>query len=67
MALALPKQFTDGFDRLRRRIHGVCLGELPNVGVISPRRACEVAITALLTDEKEVQNAIMEVISAIFP
>ena len=41
-------------------------GQLIQEG-ISPRRACEVAITALLTDEKEVQNAIMEVISAIFP
>ena len=41
-------------------------GQLIKEG-IPPRRACEVAITALLTDEKEVQNAIMEVISAIFP
>lgn len=34
---------------------------------ISPRRACDVSITSLLTDEKEVQKAISEVISAIFP
>jgi len=41
-------------------------GQLIREG-IAPRRACEVAITALLTDEKEVQKAIMEVIAAIFP
>ncbi len=34
---------------------------------ISARRACEVSITSLLTDEKEVQRAIAEVISSIFP
>jgi len=34
---------------------------------ISPRRACEVAIMSLLTDESEVQRAISEVISSIFP
>ncbi len=34
---------------------------------IDPKRACDVAITSLLTDEKEVQRAIAEVISTIFP
>ena len=34
---------------------------------ISARRACDVAITALLTDEKEVQRAVNEVVAAIFP
>ena len=34
---------------------------------ISPRRACDVAITALLTDEKEVQRAVNEVVAAVFP
>jgi nitric oxide reductase NorQ protein len=34
---------------------------------IPPRRACDVSMTYLLTDEKEVQRAIHEVISAIFP
>ncbi len=34
---------------------------------LSPRRACEVAITDLLSDENEVQRAISEVVSAIFP
>ncbi|MBW1642971.1 MAG: CbbQ/NirQ/NorQ C-terminal domain-containing protein, partial [Deltaproteobacteria bacterium] len=34
---------------------------------ISPRRACEAAITTLLTDEKEVQRAIGEIVTAIFP
>jgi len=34
---------------------------------ITPRRACEIAITASLTDEREVQRAISEVVSAIFP
>ena len=34
---------------------------------VSARRACEVAITTLLSDEKEVQSAIGEVISSIFP
>jgi len=34
---------------------------------ISAKRACEVAITTLLSDEKEVQSAIGEVISSIFP
>ncbi len=34
---------------------------------ISPRRACDVAITSLLTDEKEVKRAISEVVAAVFP
>ena len=34
---------------------------------ISARRACDVSMTYLLTDEKEVQRAIHEVIAAIFP
>lgn len=34
---------------------------------IPPRRACEIAITTLLSDEKEVQRAIAEVVSAVFP
>lgn len=34
---------------------------------IDPKRACDVAITFLLTDEKEVQKAISDVISTIFP
>jgi len=34
---------------------------------ISPRRACEAAVTTLLTDEKEVQRAIGEIVTAIFP
>ncbi len=34
---------------------------------ISARRACGVAITALLTDEKEVQRAVNEVVAAVFP
>lgn len=34
---------------------------------ISARRACDVAITSLLTDEKEVKRAINEVVAAIFP
>jgi len=34
---------------------------------LSPRRACEVAITDLLSDEQEVRRAISEIISAIFP
>ncbi len=34
---------------------------------ISARRACDVAITALLTDEKEVQRAVNEVVAAVFP
>jgi len=34
---------------------------------ISPKRACEIAVSASLTDEREVQMAISEVISAIFP
>lgn len=34
---------------------------------IAPRRACNIAITASLTDEIEVQNAISETISMIFP
>ena len=34
---------------------------------ISPRRACDVSITSLLTEEKEVRRAINEVIFAIFP
>ncbi len=34
---------------------------------IPARRACDVAITALLTDEKEVQRAVSEVVAAIFP
>ncbi len=41
-------------------------GKLINGG-ISARKACEVSITAVLTDEKEVQAAITEVISSIFP
>ena len=35
-------------------------------GGISPRKACEVALTAVLTDEKEIQRAINEVVSSIF-
>lgn len=34
---------------------------------ISRRRACEIAITASVSDEKQVQQAISEVVSAIFP
>ena len=34
---------------------------------IPVKRACEIAVGASLTDEKEVQNAISDVISAIFP
>ncbi|MBW1708355.1 MAG: CbbQ/NirQ/NorQ/GpvN family protein [Deltaproteobacteria bacterium] len=34
---------------------------------IAPRRACETAIAASLTDEREIQKAIAEVISTIFP
>jgi nitric oxide reductase NorQ protein len=34
---------------------------------ISRRRACEIAITASVSDEKQVQRAISEVVSAIFP
>ena len=34
---------------------------------IAPRRACEVAITASLTDEETVHRALSEVISAVFP
>ncbi|ABW68937.1 CbbQ/NirQ/NorQ/GpvN family protein [Desulfosudis oleivorans] len=34
---------------------------------ISARRACDVSITSLLTEEKEVRRAINEVISAVFP
>ncbi|MBW2060396.1 MAG: CbbQ/NirQ/NorQ/GpvN family protein [Deltaproteobacteria bacterium] len=34
---------------------------------ITARRACEIAIAASLTDEREVQKAISEVISTIFP
>ncbi|SPD75046.1 Protein CbbQ [uncultured Desulfobacterium sp.] len=34
---------------------------------IPPRRACDVAITSLLTDEKEVQRAVNEVVAAVFP
>jgi len=34
---------------------------------ISARRACDVAITSLLTDEKEVQRAVNEVVAAVFP
>ncbi len=33
---------------------------------ISPRRACDVSITCLLTDENEVRKAITEIISSIF-
>ena len=44
----------------------VYAGKLIKEG-LSPRRACEVAITTLLSDEIEVQRAIAEVISAIFP
>ncbi|MFH2132363.1 MAG: CbbQ/NirQ/NorQ/GpvN family protein [bacterium] len=36
-------------------------------GGISARMACEVALTAVLTDEKEIQRAINEVITSIFP
>lgn len=35
-------------------------------GGISARKACEVALTAVLTDEKEVQRAIGEVVTSIF-
>jgi len=41
-------------------------GKLCRAG-ISPRRACEIAITASMTDDKEVQRAISEVIYTIFP
>ena len=41
-------------------------GRLMHKG-ISARRACDVAITALLTDEKEVRRAINEVVAAVFP
>lgn len=41
-------------------------GRLINEG-IPARRACEIAVSASLTDEFEVQRAISEVISAIFP
>jgi nitric oxide reductase NorQ protein len=34
---------------------------------IPARRACDVAITSLLTDEKEVQRAVNEVVAAVFP
>jgi nitric oxide reductase NorQ protein len=34
---------------------------------IAPRRACDIAVTTSLTDEIEVQSAISEVISMIFP
>lgn len=34
---------------------------------IPTKRACEIAITASLTDEGEVQRAISEVVSAVFP
>jgi nitric oxide reductase NorQ protein len=34
---------------------------------IAPRRACDIAITASLTDEREVQEAISELISMFFP
>ncbi|MFO7965756.1 MAG: CbbQ/NirQ/NorQ/GpvN family protein [Desulfobacterales bacterium] len=34
---------------------------------ISRKRACEIAITASVSDEKQVQRAISEVVSAIFP
>jgi nitric oxide reductase NorQ protein len=44
----------------------VYAGKLINEG-LSPRRACDVAITTLLSDESEVQRAISEVVSAIFP
>jgi len=40
-------------------------GRLMNKG-ISARRACDVAITTLLTDEKEVQRAVNEVVAAVF-
>lgn len=33
---------------------------------ISARKACEVAVTAVLTDEKEIQQAINEVVNSIF-
>ncbi|NQU65736.1 MAG: CbbQ/NirQ/NorQ/GpvN family protein [SAR324 cluster bacterium] len=36
-------------------------------GGISARKACEVALTTVLSDEKEIQQAINEVVSAIFP
>ncbi len=35
-------------------------------GGISARKACEVAVTAVLTDEKEIQQAINEVVTSIF-
>lgn len=34
---------------------------------IPPRRACDIAVSASLTDEREVQRAVSEVVSAIFP
>ncbi len=44
----------------------VYAGKLIKAG-LSPRRSCDVAITTLLSDESEVQLAISEVVSAIFP
>ena len=41
-------------------------GELIQQG-ISKRRACEIAITASVSDESEVQRAISEVVYAVFP
>lgn len=41
-------------------------GRLIREGV-SPRRACDIAITASLTDEPEVQRSLTEVLSAVFP
>ena len=41
-------------------------GELIGQG-ISKRRACEIAITASVSDETEVQRAISEVVYAVFP
>ena len=34
---------------------------------ISEKRACEIAVGASITDEEEIQKAVAEVISAIFP
>jgi len=44
----------------------VYAGKLIKEG-ISEKRACEIAVGASITDEEEIQKAIAEVISAIFP
>jgi len=44
----------------------IYVGKLIGAGV-TPRRACEVAITDLLSDDEDVRSAITEVVSAVFP